>query len=87
MTDQYAPEGRRFPRTGFEIAPDCEGCWDTDTDLVIVHPKPNGGRHGAHVVIGEGHHELISRDPVTISPSIACECGWHVHIRDGQVMP
>jgi len=87
MTDRYAPDGIRFPHTGFAIPPDCEGWWNGDADLVVIHPKPGGGRHGAHVVIGDGHHQLVSRDPLTIAPSLLCECGWHVHIRDGQVVP
>lgn len=37
---------------------------------------------------GEPHHELVSLDPLTISPSLGCpECGLHGFIRDGQWIP
>lgn len=30
---------------------------------------------------------LVSLDPLTVEPSLQCECGWHVHIRNGKVEP
>jgi len=34
---------------------------------------------------GQAHHTLVSRDPVTISPSILCsDCQTHGFITDGQ---
>lgn len=33
----------------------------------------------------EGGHEIVSRDPLTVSPSILCpDCGLHGYIRSGE---
>jgi hypothetical protein len=30
-------------------------------------------------------HQIVSRDPLTISPSWLCPKGCHFHVRDGRV--
>lgn len=45
-----------------------------------------------------GNHKIVKRDPLTLSPSLACihnnepgpagaTCSWHIYIRDGAVVP
>ena len=48
-----------------------------------------GGGIGAQVtIIGDGHHHIVQRMPLTIRPSIIAGCGpnqWHGYITDGRL--
>ncbi len=47
-------------------------------------PERTAGFIAPCIAIGPGHHQLVSREPLTIRPSISCpSCGLHGYITDG----
>jgi hypothetical protein len=67
--------------------------------VAYTHPKPDGSgpckgpRSGADWVPVKPHDpiggwDLVSKDPLTLSPSLLCRaCGHHGFIRDGRWHP
>jgi hypothetical protein len=58
--------------------------------VVEYHPTPAGGRCAGSVLWSgpEAKHTLVQREPLTLSPSLACgQCGQHGYIRDGRWVP
>lgn len=57
----------------------------------LIHKAASGGKcsGGAWLpVTGPDRWELVSRDPLTLSPSILCRgCGLHGFIREGKWVP
>lgn len=57
----------------------------------LSHKRPDGRNDAlSRVEFSRGHHELVSLDPLTISPSLLCPdsgCGFHGYIRDGKWVP
>lgn len=63
--------------------------------LVLEHKMPDGTPHegivtidqpGARAVFDEPHPlwKVESWEPLTLSPSVLCSCGWHGFVRDGR---
>jgi hypothetical protein len=67
--------------------------------LIISHPRddaPDGRCTGAVTFAGEVQQRLephrpcwqvVQWEPLTLEPSILCECGFHGYIREGRWVP
>jgi len=62
--------------------------------LIVSHRAPDGRECGGSVTFGNAPASLHGPrwqveqwEPLTISPSIRCDCGWHGFIRDGRWIP
>lgn len=66
--------------------------------LQLGHNKPTGERHegiitvehpGSRQVFPEPHAlwQVQSWEPLTLTPSVHCSCGWHGFIRGGRWVP
>lgn len=55
--------------------------------LIVKHPRPDTGEQCTGTVVFSPYdHTLVSRDPLTIQPSLDCpNCPWHVFIIEGRV--
>lgn len=54
----------------------------------VRHRKADGKWCEGHAAFVPGaNHELVSREPLTIMPSLLCHCGEHGWIRDGKWIP
>lgn len=71
--------------------PRCE--WDGTGNFYrgawIRHPKQcvEGAWCTGHITLGGDGWTLHTADPVTISPSLACDCGDHGFIQGGKWVP
>lgn len=67
---------------------------------ILYHPRPDGSECGGAVSFGRpwpgkasAHEQLrpvwtvVSLDPLEISPSVLCHCGFHGFIRGGRWVP
>lgn len=66
--------------------------------LIEVHPiQGRSGRHAGSIMFDvPGASEAfpnrplwtkVSEEPLTVTPSILCSCGWHGHITNGRWEP
>lgn len=65
--------------------------------LILHHTKPDGTPHEGIITIDQpGVKEVFGKqavwqcqslEPLTLSPSILCSCGWHGHIVSGKWVP
>ena len=61
--------------------------WLESGNAIWKHPAC---RPWAHIDLTTGkHHGIVSRSPVTLTPSLLCpfNCGTHGYIRDGKWVP
>ena len=52
-------------------------------DILLQHQCASDKRFAALA----GDHEKVSLEPLTLSPSVLCQCGAHGYIRNGQWQP
>jgi hypothetical protein len=65
---------------------------EKDIDVEYWHPcsgqRAADGELASWVPCKPGHWTLVSREPLTLSPSLLCRlCGHHGFIRDGKWVP
>lgn len=64
---------------------------DREVGLFEYHTAPNGRPCEGVVFWDESyheHHDLVQREPLTVSPSLLCAiCGHHGFIREGRWVP
>lgn len=54
-------------------------------DVLSVHNDARTGEQCAGTPRLIGKHTIVSVDPLTITPSLACEvCGWHGFVTNGR---
>lgn len=88
--------GAPFPIT-LEGAPEHMALREVPEGFELRHACLSGGpdapeRHriitAPSICIGQDHHTLVSRTPLTIQPSVACpSCGLHGFITAGRWVP
>lgn len=68
------------------------------SSLILEHKRPDGtpceglatiDQPGAREVFGDNHSfwKVQSWDPLTLTPSVLCKCGWHGFITNGKWVP
>lgn len=71
-----------------------ETAWYPDGSVGVRHTCDRGEKRGTLIVAPRlvldeaGGHTIVSRDPVTVTPSVGCfDCGLHGFIRNGRWEP
>lgn len=85
-----------------QLGPEVGMRWHTDrARLLLRHLEPATGAECHALILVDSPEGLALRDaegggspwhvetwdPLTLSPSIACSCGWHGFVREGQWVP
>lgn len=85
-------------RSDRDLNPQHAGLPDVERHgLVLTHTKPDGTPHDGFVTIDSDvarqlfpNHprwQMQSQEPLTLTPSVLCSCGWHGFITDGRWRP
>jgi len=57
-------------------------------DILAAHNDPATGEQCKHSPASIALHTVVSRDPLTITPSLACgACKWHGFVTAGKWVP
>ena len=100
---EVIPNGWEEPVRGYPLGHDCWWMLEVDQDgnevgIVHWHRDPVSGKihaggalfdtpAGRAVHPTAAHWQLVSREPLTLAPSLLCSCGHHGHIQEGQWVP